>query len=548
MRVTGLAALATATALLLSVTATSASAAVAGRTFYVDTTGNDLSDGLSPATAWHSLDRVNRQVLVPGDTVLLKGGKTFDGSLLLGSAEAGSATSPVTIGSFGTGRAIVASAGNTGVSVYNTAGVVIRDLVVKGNPTTYHNKPGIGFYNDLAGNLKLSRVIVTRVDVSGFKNGVEIGGGLGTSGFRDVAVTSATLHDNMEAGLISYGPAVNPAAPAYAHQGLRVSGVAAYRNLGDPANAIRPTGSGIVLASVQGATVEWSRAYDNGSAAVAPRGPVGIWTYDSNRVVIQHNVSHHNRSGGPDGGGFDMDRNVSASTFQYNLSYANDGAGYLLFTGKSTSGNRDNVVRFNLSSKDSQKSISYGGITIWGPIKNAQIYNNTVIAQPNGTVRPAAVRLVGNPSGVAIRNNILLSNGAGPTVSAPALPTTAAVLQGNAYYSATTGANVRIVWGGASYPTLSSWRSATAQESVGSKLTGIAGDPQLVDYKTALAVTDPRNTAGARGLSLRSTSPLIGAGLDLKSLFGIAPGSRDYFGNAIASGAPSDVGAHHPTR
>ncbi len=546
MMTTGMAALAALAAAATPLLPGTASAAVAARTLYVSATGNDAADGLSAATAWRSVDRVTREVLAPGDRALFQGGATFTGMLYLDAADAGDASRPVIIGSYGTGRATLASTGNSSIFVYDTAGLEVRNLVVKGNSAAYRSKGGISFYNDLSGDRKLGHLVVTGVDVSGFKNGVEVGGGRGASGFADVSISAATLHDNMETGFATYGPAFNASAPTYAHQGVRVSGVAAYRNVGDPTNTWRNTGSGIILGSVRGGTIQRSRAYENGSACTAPEGPVGIWAYDSDQVLIQRNVSHHNRTGGPaDGDGFDLDQNVSGSTLQYNLSYGNDGAGYLVYTGKTNSAHRGNVVRFNLSSNDARKSAAYGGITVWGQILNTEVYNNTVVMQPNASGRPAPLKLDGALSQVAVRNNIFLSDGAGPTVLSPNLGTGSVVLQGNDY-AATSATGWQVLWGGKSYTSLSSWRSATKQEYVGSQATGSAADPQLVDFRTALTVTDPADTAGAKGLSLQTTSPLLSSGLDLSSLFGVNAGPADYFRNAVSAGSSSDVGAHHP--
>ncbi|MER8057974.1 MULTISPECIES: hypothetical protein [unclassified Streptomyces] len=44
-----------------------------GTSYYVDPDGSDTTDGLTPATAWRSLSRVDAQSLLPGDTVRFKG-------------------------------------------------------------------------------------------------------------------------------------------------------------------------------------------------------------------------------------------------------------------------------------------------------------------------------------------------------------------------------------------------------------------------------------------------------------------------------------------
>ena len=44
-------------------------------TLHVDSAGgDDAADGASPATAWRTLDRVNKATLAPGDRVLFKRG------------------------------------------------------------------------------------------------------------------------------------------------------------------------------------------------------------------------------------------------------------------------------------------------------------------------------------------------------------------------------------------------------------------------------------------------------------------------------------------
>ncbi|MGC3974336.1 MAG: hypothetical protein QM771_08160 [Nitrospira sp.] len=71
------------------------------------------------------------------------------------------------------------------------------------------------------------------------------------------------------------------------------------------------SGSGIILGNVDSGVIEWSKAYENGRLGNAG---VGIWTYDSTKVAIQHNESFANHtSGDADGGGFDLDGGVTDS-------------------------------------------------------------------------------------------------------------------------------------------------------------------------------------------------------------------------------------------
>ena len=542
---------------LWSLPAAPALAAEPPRVFHVSPTGDDSADGLAPGSAWRTLDRASRAVLAPGDRLLLQGGASFGGTLVLDSTDAGDPARPVVVGSFGTGRARIATTSSSGVYVHNTGGVEVQDLQVSGGGTAYRHSTGIGFYNDLPGDRKLSRIRVSRVEVSGFRHGVLVGGGAGSSGYRDVQVRSARLHDNMATGLLTFGPTFDAARPTYAHESVSVSHVYAYRNLGDPLDTTRNTGSGIVLGSVRGGVVRGSVAFENGASCKAPEGPVGIWTYDSHGVLIEDNVSRHNRTGGPaDGGGFDLDQNVSGSVLQNNLSYGNDGPGLLAYTGQANGAHRGNTIRFNISQGDARRSASYGAVTLGGRLHELSVHNNTVVAVVAGTVRPPVLKLlptISGSSGVTVRNNVLVSAQAGPVVQAPAVAPTAVAFAGNDYASIAPAGSApvpwRVGWGSSTHGSLESWRVATGQELLAGRPTGSTVDPGLVDPLTPVQVSSPAHRSRAGGLSLSESSPLRGRGLDLQALTGTSPGRRDYFGNPLPpSPGPFDVGAHRAPR
>lgn len=66
---------------------------VTGRTYYVSRLGNN-ADGLSWATAWNELSRINWSVVQPGDTILIDGG-TYASTLTIGKS--GQAGAPIRI-------------------------------------------------------------------------------------------------------------------------------------------------------------------------------------------------------------------------------------------------------------------------------------------------------------------------------------------------------------------------------------------------------------------------------------------------------------------
>ncbi|MEV4224322.1 MULTISPECIES: right-handed parallel beta-helix repeat-containing protein [unclassified Nonomuraea] len=77
-------------------------AAQAGTTYYVDSkAGDDSAAGTSESAAWKSLDAVNATSLQPGDTVAIRRGSTFSGSLTLTAS--GTAAGPITVKAYGKG-------------------------------------------------------------------------------------------------------------------------------------------------------------------------------------------------------------------------------------------------------------------------------------------------------------------------------------------------------------------------------------------------------------------------------------------------------------
>lgn len=286
--------------------------------------------------------------------------------------DTGTAATPITISSYSTGSAWVSSGTASGLFGYNVSGITVTNLYFLGNGST-NTKSGVSFYTDAAGGAE--GIQIASVEVSGYgKNGIEVGSWNTTNGYRHVKVKTSTTHYNTNSGLVVYAQYPN------VHQDIYVGQVTAAYNPGI-AGGTQPSGNGITFGGVSGGTIESSQAYENGRLCDASTGPVGIWTYDSTNVMIQNNTSYHNRTAKADGDGFDLDQNVSYSTLQHNVSYENDGAGYLLAQGPANSNHTGNIVQYNTSSNDSRK-LSYGGILAWGRILNATIRNNTISMSP----------------------------------------------------------------------------------------------------------------------------------------------------------------------
>jgi hypothetical protein len=521
--------------------------AALGRTFYVSQLGDDANSGTSPDKPWRTISMVNVAPLGPGDTVAFEGGATFDGKIYLPPSVQGTVDSPVTLTSYGDGRATIRNAGDTALYAYNTGGLTLRNLRFVGGGSASPGGDGINIYNDLPGGVKREGIRIDSIEVSDFsRDGIVIGGGNRTSGFRDVRLMNLASHDNGRNGVFIYG------AEMYANSKMYVGAVRSYRNTGTPGLSFS-TGSGILISSVDGGLVENSIAEENGALSTSPAGPAGIWAYDSNAVTIQSNGSYSNRTGSEaDGLGFDFDRSVTNSVLQYNVSSGNDGAGYFLLGKTATSFSTGNVVRYNISENDGRKGTSnpVGGILVFGGPDSFEIYQNIVRMSPNSRGNSRAV-LLGNWShtdkgakSTHFRNNILITSGGAPLIEAIPTLTDKMVdfaFQGNDYYAG--GEPVRFVWGGAMYTDLAAWRAASGQEQLLAFDTGMSVDPRFAvpDYIEARSVENP--FGAGRSYRLRSDSPLVNAGLDLSAYFGMQTGGRDYAGQAAPMGGKLDVGA-----
>jgi hypothetical protein len=503
----------------------------AAASFYVSPTGNNHASGTSPAHPWRTLARASAARLRPGDRLLLRGRHVYGGYLLIGKSDSGTSSRRVLISSYGRGRATISSS-SSGVVLFDAANVTITDLVVVGQQAMRPSTAGIQVYSDLRSG-RLAHVVIDQVDVRGFGFGIAIGGTHNGAGYSDVWVKRSALHGNLDAGLTTYGPTFSPAAPSYANARVHIVGVRAFGNRGDPANVSKNSGSGIVLASVSGATITRSSAYGNGGRGGAPQeGPEGIWAYDASHVVIEHDVAHDNSSkSGQDGGGFGFDQSTFQSVMEYNLSYRNHGPGYLLFGGR-RSPQRGDVIRFNISYHDGLGSAVLGGIAMGGRTTNAAVYQNTVVMATAGA--QTTLKLYGKPLRDRVFNNAFVGSSRGPLLYAIHPVTTSEVrLAGNDYVVPTGTWLVK--WGSSAvYYSRATWRAATAEEIVRGQPTGLDVLPHFVNPAPA--------RSGGAGFALKRTSALRGAGLDLARLFGVHPGKVNYGGRPYRTDRPN-VGA-----
>ncbi len=173
-------------------------------TYYVSNSGSNSNNGTSPSTPWQTLSKVqsagNNGTIRAGDFILFKKGDSFTGTIMWatiygGSCPSGTATSPITFGSYGTGAKPIFQAVTPsgifwilGPSYIVIDGLNITDLTFpvndKINKAPCQNGILIGEYNGTSSN----NCTIKNCDMS------NIGGGIVINGNFNV-VDSCTITD-----------------------------------------------------------------------------------------------------------------------------------------------------------------------------------------------------------------------------------------------------------------------------------------------------------------------------------------------------------------
>ena len=347
-----------------------------GRSYYISADGNDAADG-SLEHPWQTLAPTHGLRLSAGDAILLRGGERFAGVLRLDSAH-GAAANPIRISSYGGGAATIAAGDSSGVVLYAGDHMTVSGLWLVGSGRKQGNvKEGF----DL---IDCSHISVDSVDITGFQKA-----GLMIYRCTDVLARQVYAHENGAAGIAVEGQ------DKRSTRNIRIVQCRADDNPGDPTNLTNHSGNGIVAGHCTGLLIDSCSATNNGwDMPRIGNGPVGIWCYEADSVLIQHCLAYRNKTspGAADGGGFDLDGGVTNSVIQYCLSYGNQGSGYCIFQYWGASPWHDNVIRYNITENDGTVSDSRAGIYVWNSsddpnqFYNCQVYSNTVYSAKEAAI------------------------------------------------------------------------------------------------------------------------------------------------------------------
>lgn len=462
-----------------------------------------------------SLSSINNMELQPGDSVLFKRGATCLGQF--SPKGSGTESEPIEIGAYGTGdeNPIINADGQTNaILLKNMAYVQVADLelLAPGDNRTPRrgiyvlgvdagDLPGVVlrdlYIHDVRGQMPSTTGGGSTSSAGKFGNAsggiiVEAQGTVTPTAYHGIQIMDNRIEAVDRGGIYFWSNwckrpdlsrwANDCTAAWYPHKDVLIEG----NQLSDIG------GDGIVPKMTDGGLVE--RNVLEGFNVRSKSYNAGMWTANSDNIVFQYNRT----TGGVstlDGMAYDIDHATNHVTFQYNLSYNNEG-GFFLFCPDSAN-TKDFIVRYNVSINDRAQIFLHG---CGGKIVNGKIYNNTIYIGDG--LSPTVYSQNNSPiQNVEFFNNIVYKAGSGSV--GWGLNSNQFKMDRNVFYRLSS---------------IPSWAT-----------NSITADPMLLNAGT-LEPNDYR---------LREGSPVLGAGVLING-----NGGKDYFSNPVSSASVPNIGAY----
>lgn len=493
---------------------------VNNRGYFLDAKkGKDRNSG-SQKKPLRTIGEVNKRLRMKASGVNLAGGQVFEGTLILDSIK-GSFIDTIVISSYGEGRAVINGGNNEAIKITACSYIKIKGLDLKGNGRKEGNVT-----NGLAVSSS-DKCYVVDINAEGFqKSGVDF------YNCTHSEIRHVNASNNGFCGINIMG-----SSPNQSHN-IIIKDSKAENNPGDPTNFVNHSGNGILAGVSDSVLIDHCSATNNGwDMPRIGNGPVGIWAWGSNNVMIQYCISYRNKTAkdAMDGGGFDLDGGITNSIIQYCLSYENQGAGYGLFQFSGASPWANNTVRYCVSINDGQVTKGSGGFFIWNgsndisQLVNCQIYNNVAYNSGAPVISFETSSLHRN---FVFCNNIMIGS---DTPMKGDIGQTAFL--GNVWWNPKGETKFM------NYSSFKAWALKSGQEMHDGKLAGMYLDPKLHGPLTT-DITDPYQLDKLSGYKLDDDSPLRDKGLDMTTLFGMKAPSKDFFGDPLPIGAYSEPGIY----
>lgn len=485
---------------------------VAKRTsYYFSVNGDDKNDG-SEMYPFKTIAYLNMLSLEPGDSILFNGTEEFVGEISIKPYTNGSIQNPILITSYGNGTATINAGNGTAININQSSYINIQKLICKGSGRKDGNtKPGIAINNS-------TNINISNIDISGFQKA-----GLQLYNCVDGNINSVNAHDNGTAGISVDGNYQNKLSS----HNITITNCNAVNNPGDPTNFTNHSGNGIIVGNCTKVLIDHCTAANNGwDMPRIGNGPVGIWCYEADSVIIQHCISYRNKTskGGEDGGGYDFDGGTTNSVIQYCLSYENHGSAFGIFQYAGASNWYNNTIRFCISENDGKVSAAHAGVYVWNSshdpnqLKDLYFYNNTIYNDSGAAI---SYSVESDHSNFKFYNNIFIAADS--------------LLRGdygndiflaNDWWGLKTGFTID------GYSNFESWCKTKNKEQLNGVIKGLntlppfknAGNANITTADTLILYDHYR---------IISASPVVQAGLDLQNLFAIHVGETDFNGQLI---------------
>jgi len=370
------------------------------RDYHVDANaGNDANSGESAALAWKSLDPVNAKTFEPGDRILLKAGTAYIGELAPGGS--GTAEHPIELCMEGTGvppRIDGRGKSLDALLLHNADDWSVHDLeITNRGEATAPFRTGVHLLCDgghIMRGVRLGNLYVH--DVNGDLRKEQEGCGIyfdtrgGACHFDGLTIEHCHVARTDRNGICQRNGAR-----------VRSEHIVISDNLLEDIG-----GDGIKLWGTNGGRID--RNIIHGGRMRCEDYAAGIWPFDSDDTVIEHNEVS-GMKGVRDGQGYDSDYQCKNNIFQFNYSHDNDG-GFMLLCSPGSSHCDGTIVRYNISQNDGRSDSSVFHIS--GNVTHSLIYNNLIYVGPKQDVPLLKFdHWEGYPRHTSFFNNVFYADG-----------------------------------------------------------------------------------------------------------------------------------------
>jgi hypothetical protein len=473
---------------------------------------------------YESLETFEKLKLKPGDTVFFKGSDILAGPIRISNIH-GTTKNPIVFTTYGHGNAAISTGSEEGILITDSDNFSISNLNIKGAGRKTGNKTdGIKIVNSKAVKIK-------NVGVSGYQKA-----GLILYNCQDAAIDGVIAQDNGLAGILVEGDYQKRLS-----QGIHIIRCRADNNPGDPSKLTNHSGNGILVGNCKNVLIEYCSATNNGwDMPRTGNGPVGIWAYEADSVIIQNCMSYRNKTapGAADGGGFDLDGGVTNSVIQYCLSFENEGAGYGIFEYNGAGKWKNNIVRYCVSINDGRKTEYAAAMYIWNGwevdsmFTDFYAYNNFFY---NDTKYAFSFASPAQHKRFHFFNNIFVASDTSDIYFG--INTSTSDLFLNNIWMRKSGGFMQN-----GFADFERWARTVGYEIKEEKIFGRTINKMLYDLPKYIDTIDLYSLNTNPTLRMICNSEFRDKGLDLKMMFGIDPGRKDFFQNLFRENDKFEIG------